>query len=144
MRNLNEANVTEAVGIGIRQSEVLKGTINGSRYPWAYLLNLRVDRDFFISYKKVKDKKKIDYSKGMFLNVYIWVSNLLNTPNIAGLYRYTGDPNDDGYLSSSYGLTAVESATYSQAFYDQYSIKVNSPGNYAAPRIIRLGATLSF
>jgi hypothetical protein len=139
-----QGNVTETQGIGIRQSEVSKGTMNGSRYPWTYNLNLRLDRDFFISYKKIKDKKKIDYSKGMFLNVYIWVVNVLDTRNVAYLYRYTGDPNDDGYLSSSYGLTAIESATYYQAFYDQYSIKVNSPTNYVAPRIIRLGATLSF
>jgi hypothetical protein len=139
-----QSNVTEAVGIGIRQSEVLKGTINGSRFPWSYNLNLRVDRDFFISYKKVKDKKKIDYSKGMYLNVYIWISNLLDTRGVAGVYRYTGDPNDDGFLSSSYGLTAIESATNQLAFYDQYSIKVNSPYNYVAPRIIRLGVILNF
>lgn len=139
-----QGNVTETQGIGIRQSETLKGTMNGSRFPWSYNLNLRIDRDFFISFKKVKDKKKIDYSKGMFLNVYVWVVNVLDTRGIVGLYRYTGDPSDDGFLSSSYGLTAIESATYSQAFYDQYSIKVNSPYNYVAPRIIRLGATLNF
>jgi hypothetical protein len=139
-----QGNVTETQGIGIRQSEVSKGTMNGSRFPWTYNVNLRIDRDFFISYQKIKDKKKIDYSKGMFLNVYIWIVNVLDTRNIVGLYRYTGDPNDDGFLSSSYGLTAVESATLSQAFYDQYSIKVNSPFNYVSPRIIRLGATLSF
>jgi len=139
-----QGNVTETQGIGIRQSAVSKGTMNGSRYPWAYNLNLKLDRDFFISFQKVKDKKKIDYSKGVYLNVYIWISNVLDTRNVLGLYRYTGDPNDDGFLASSYGLTAVQAATYSQALYDQYSIKVNSPFNYVAPRIIRLGAVLSF
>jgi hypothetical protein len=139
-----QGNVTETQGIGIRQNEVLKGTINGSRYPWTFNLNLRVDRDFYISMQKEKDKKKIDYSKGMYLNVYIWITNLLDTRNVAYVYRYTGDPTDDGFLSSSYGLTAIESATSSQAFYDQYSVKVNSPYNYSGPRIIRLGATLNF
>jgi hypothetical protein len=138
-----QGNVTETQGVGIRQSEVLKGTMNGSRFPWSFNVNMRIDRDILIPLKKTKDKK-IDYNHVMYLNVYVWVINLFDIRNIASLYRYTGDPDDDGFLSSSYGLNAIEAATYSQAFYDQYSIKVNSPYNYGTPRIIRLGATLSF
>ncbi|MEA3495917.1 MAG: carboxypeptidase-like regulatory domain-containing protein [Bacteroidota bacterium] len=137
-----QGNVTQAVGVGIRQSATLKGTMNGSRYPWTYNVNMKIDRDFFFM-KKEKDSKKT-FNRGMYLNVYVWVQNLLNIRNINYIYRYTGDPTDDGFLSSSNGIKAVEEATLSQAFYDQYSLKVNSPSNYSLPRLIRLGATLNF
>jgi hypothetical protein len=34
--------------------------------------------------------------------------------------------------------------TERQAFVDQYTVKLNNPGNYGAPRIIRLGARFNF
>ena len=149
-----QGNVTQTVGVGIRQSAVLKGTMNGSRYPWIYNVNMRLDRDFFF-YKKKKDKEgnymkneEGDYIReqapGIYLNAYVWVVNLFDIRNVAYLYRYTGDPNDDGFISSSEGIIAVEQATLSQAFYDQYMIKVNSPSNYSSPRRIRLGLILNF
>jgi len=33
------------------------------------------------------------------------VLNLLNTRNILNVYNYTGNPEDDGYLSSTLGQT---------------------------------------
>lgn len=138
-----QGNVTEAVGIGIRQSEVLKGTLNGSRYPWTYGVNVKLDRDFLI-YKKKESDKKLTSMPIMMINAYIWVQNLFNIKNIVYVYRFTGDPDDDGFLSSSLGVTAVKEATLSQAFFDQYMIKVNYPFNYGSPRLVRLGATISF
>ena len=113
--------------------------MNGSRYPWTYTINMKLDRDFFFA-KKGGD----EFSRGMYLNVYLWVQNLFDIRNIAYVYRYTGDPNDDGFLASSNGQRAIEEATLSQAYLDQYTIKVNSPGNYSTPRLIRLGAILNF
>jgi len=138
-----QGNVTEAVGIGIRQSEVLKGTMNGSRYPWTYGVNVKLDKDFLI-YKKKESDKKLTAMPIMMINAYIWVQNLFDFKNIVYVYRFTGDPDDDGFLSSSQGVKAVEEATLSQAFYDQYMIKVNYPFNYGSPRLVRLGATISF
>ena len=113
--------------------------MNGSRYPWTYNVNMKIDRDFFFA-----SKDATDYSRGMYLNVYIWVQNIFDIRNIAYVYRYTGDPTDDGFLSSSNGQTVLEEAILAQAFYDQYTIKVNSPSNYSTPRLIRLGAILNF
>jgi len=138
-----QGNVTESVGIGIRQSETMKGTLNGSRYPWTYGVNAKIDKDFLIYRKKDKDKKMTTMPI-MMINVYVWANNIFNIRNIAYVYRYTGDPDDDGFLSSSLGIKAVEEATMGQAFYDQYLIKVNYPFNYGSPRLIRLGATISF
>ncbi len=136
-----QGNVTETVGVGIRQSATLKGTLNGSRYPWYFNVDMKIDRDFYF---KSKDKDKSALNRGMYLNVYLWAINVFDISNIVGVYRYTGDPDDDGYLSSSIGVKAIEQATLSQAFVDQYTIKVNSPSNYSTPRLIRLGAILNF
>ena len=139
-----QGNVTETQGVGIRQSATLKGTMNGSRYPWTFNVNVKVDRDFYFYHKKDQGQTTLTSLPFMYLNVYIWVQNLFDIRNVNYLYRYTGDSNDDGFLSSSYGITAVEQATLSQAFYDQYYIKVNSPFNYSLPRLLRVGATISF
>jgi len=136
-----QGNVTQSVGIGIRQSETMKGTLNGSRYPWTYGVNAKIDKDFIV-YKKNENKQKT--APIMLINVYVWVNNLFNINNIASVYRFTGDPDDDGFLSSSLGIRAVEEATLGQAYYDQYMMKVNYPFNYGSPRLIRLGATISF
>lgn len=138
-----QANVTEDVGIGIRQSSVLKGTVNGARYPWTYGVDMKVDRDFYLSTKK-KQKGKKNAQPNMYLNVYVQVQNLFNLQTIASIYRYTGTPNDDGFLSSSYGATAIEQATVAEAFRDQYQVKVDNPGNYSTPRLIRIGASINF
>ena len=138
-----QSNVTETMGIQIRQSEVLKGSVNGSRYPWVFNINMQIDRDFYLKNKK-KDKSKQTGQSGVYMNVYVLIQNLFNLQNIAYVYRYTGTPNDDGFLSSSYGVAAMQQATYAQAYADQYSVKVNNPGNYSTPRLIRIGASINF
>lgn len=139
-----QANVTETVGIGIRQSEVLKGTVNGSRFPWNYNVNMQLDRDFYLFNKKKAKLKTNKQQNYLYLNVYVLVQNLFNLKQIAGIYRYTGTPDDDGFITSSYGIAAAQQATLSQAFIDQYQVKVNNPDNYSTPRIIRLGASINF
>ena len=82
-----------------------------------------------------------------FVNLYLTVQNVLNTQNIASVYRYTGSATDDGFLSSPQGqqtVSALTDLTERQAFVDQYTVKLNNPGNYGAPRIIRLGARFNF
>lgn len=138
-----QSNVTETMGIGIRQSEVLKGTVNGSRYPWSFNVNMQIDRDFLLKINKSKKSKK-SRENGIAVNVYVLVQNLFNISNIAYVYRYTGTPDDDGFLASSYGVAAMQQATYAKAFADQYAVKVNNPGNYSTPRLIRIGTILSF
>ena len=139
-----QGNVTQAVGIGIRQSETMKGTLNGSRYPWIYSVNVKVDKDFFFYRKKPKGGVETTSMPYMAMNVYVWVQNLFNIKNILYVYRFTGDPNDDGFLASSYGIRTIEEATLGQAYLDQYMIKVNNPAHYSLPRLGRLGVTISF
>jgi hypothetical protein len=72
------------------------------------------------------------------------VQNLLNTKNIIEVYRYTGNPDDDGYLTSASGKDAIQKETDPNSFVDLYSLKLNDPTHYNRPRTIRLGITIDF
>jgi len=133
-----QSNVTSAILGG--GSSLLQGSINGSRLPWQFRIDARVDKNFSIKWGKEKGKNK----SVTFVNIYLQVLNLLNSKNVMGVYRYTGNPDDDGYLASAEYQNQIESNNDPQAFRDLYEIRINSPGNYSLPRRIRLGISLNF
>lgn len=114
---------------------VLDGTINGSRLPWQFRIDGRLDRDIDIS--KKKDSKT-------YLNVYLQVLNLLNTKNIISVYPATGSPDDDGYLTAPEWQSNIEASIDPQAYRDLYALRMNSPFNFSTPRQIRLGVIFNF
>ncbi|MES2566039.1 MAG: TonB-dependent receptor [Bacteroidota bacterium] len=119
----------------------INGSVNGSTKPWQFRTDLRVDKNIELTW----GKKDGDTKKTANLNIYIQVLNLLNTRNILGVYNYTGNPDDDGYLASSQGQLYVNgSPTTASAFTDQYNIYINNPGNYGRPRTFRIGVLLDF
>ncbi|MEW6469290.1 MAG: TonB-dependent receptor [Bacteroidota bacterium] len=135
-----QANITQEAAFGIAQRATLKGSVNGSRLPWQYRVDLRVDKNFELAFGKGEgDKKKLAN-----LNVYVQVLNVLNTKNIVNVYKATGNPDDDGYLTDAAAQTAINSQVNPSSFIDLYSIKVNNPNNYSIPRRIRLGVTFDF
>ena len=68
----------------------------------------------------------------------------MNADNIVNVYRYTGNADDDGYLSSAEGEQYVSQQFNPMAFSDQYNLKVNNPDNYVRPRLIKLGMQVNF
>ncbi len=130
-----QSNVTSALLGG--GSPVLSGSINGSRLPWQFRADLKVDRDFLLKGKEGSKRVHV-------LNVYVQVLNLFNSQNITSVYRYTGNPDDDGYLNSAEYQSQIESYNDPQAFRDLYSTRINNHNNYSLPRRIRLGLTFSF
>lgn len=114
-----------------------KGNPFGARMPSTFTANMQIDRN--ITLKFGEDKKKTAN-----INVYLWVSNLLNTRNIASVYRATGNPNDDGYLNSANAQNAIQQKNDSDAFKYYYALKANNPYNYSMPRQIRIGVKLDF
>jgi hypothetical protein len=78
------------------------------------------------------------------MNVYIWVQNLFDNENIMGVYAYTGNARDDGYLTSAEGAEYVNDQIDPQSFYDLYTIKMMNPDNYSIPRRTRLGVSFDF
>lgn len=114
------------------------GKINGSRMPWRTTINMKVDKSFAIKMGKGEEKKVTD------LNVYVDVSNLLNTENILKVYSYTGNPDDDGYLSAAKNEQEIAQALDSDAYRNYYSMVINNPARYTLPRRVRLGVIFSF
>lgn len=132
----SQSNVTSSlIGAG---TSVLEGSINGSRLPWQFRMDMKIDRDIYL---KSKDESK---KRQHYLNVYIQVLNVLNSQNVMSVYRYTGNPDDDGFLTSAEYQASINSANDSQAFRDMYTTRVNNPYNYSLPRRIRLGVIFSF
>lgn len=137
----NQRIVTGQGFITPQGSAILDGSINGSRLPWQFRIDARADRDIEIN----RGKKDAEVKKApLQMNVYLQVQNLLNGKNIVSVYRSTGNPEDDGYLTAARYQNDIESQNDEQSFREQYAMKVNNPSNYALPRRIQLGIMLNF
>ena len=121
-------------------SNLLKGTYFGSRLPWQFRMDLKVDKDIFITWGKEKN----DDNKQSYLNVYLQVLNVFDTKNVMGVYPFTGNPDDDGYLAAAEWQRQINDQLNPQSFRELYSVFVNNPGNYSSPRRIRLGIIFNF
>lgn len=116
----------------------LEGTPNGSRLPWQFNVDAQIDKSWELKFGKGEEKKTA------FLNAYLLVNNLFNTMNIIDVYRFTGNPDDDGYLSSPIFEPAIEAQLDPEAFRQMYALKMNDPFNFSVPRTIQLGLRLDF
>ncbi|MCE2713472.1 MAG: carboxypeptidase regulatory-like domain-containing protein [Cryomorphaceae bacterium] len=117
----------------------LNGTLNGSRLPWSYRLDLQLDRTINLEFGKEEGKKK-----AAFLNVYLRVTNLFNQFNVLNVYRATGNWDDDGYLAAAANQTSIQNQLDEQSFRDYYTMKIQNPFNISSPRTIRLGVKFDF
>lgn len=123
---------------GVADRSNLDGSINGSRLDWRYRLDMRVNKSFDITWGEAENQKSAS------MNIYLQVQNLLNTANIVNVYKYTGNADDDGFLTSAAGLEYIDAQVDPNSFVDLYSLKLNNPNNYTRPRTVRLGLTLDF
>jgi hypothetical protein len=121
---------------GVASRSTLDGKVNGSRLPWHFRADLRVDKSFIV--------KVGEQDKPLSFNVYFWVQNLFNNDNILSVYGFTGNPDDDGYLASTIGQEALSAQLDPESFETLYNIKVNNPDNYTIPRRMRLGVSVGF
>lgn len=128
------------VVLGISQRANLKGMINGSRLPWQYRFDLRVEKNLEITF----GKKGEEDAKTSNLGVYVQVLNLLNAKNIINVYRYTGNAGDDAFLTSPLAAQTLNAQIDQASYIDLYRIKVNDPNYWSVPRRIRVGVTLDF
>lgn len=114
------------------------GSINGARLPWNFTLNLRIDKDVYIGKK----------GKGVNGNIYLRVSNLLDTRNIRNVYTATGSADNDGFLDSSRGNQTVTSLLNSnrviENYFASYQWRMLNSGFYSQPRRIFVGMNFGF
>ena len=120
---------------------LLQGQPNGSRLPWQFWIDARIDKDIMVKLTKKAEGKK---QKIGFINIYLEVNNILNTKNVRTVYRSTGNPDDDGYLAAPEFQQAINSNIDALSFIDMYKTRVEYPYNYSLPRRIHLGVSFSF
>ena len=82
-----QSNITQEAADGINDRSTLEGSINGSRLPWQFRMNMKVNKEFEIKWSDTKSS---------YVNVYVQVQNLLDARNIISVYRATGNAEDDG------------------------------------------------
>jgi len=104
------------------------GPIGGSTTPWFFQLDARLDKAF-------------QWGPGT-VDLYIYVINLLGTDNPVNVFPFSGDPSNDGFLSTPSGRDIVQ--TYGQQFASFYNAVYTgkNSGNWGPPRQIRFGARL--
>jgi len=119
----------------------LDGQINGSRLPWQYRVDAKVDKEFELKMgKKANGERRRSYTVG----VYLQVLNVFDSRNVISVYSATGSPTDDGYLSSPAAQNDINNKLSVEAYRNLYEIAENNQGNYSLPRRIRLGLQLDF
>ena len=130
-----QSNITQEAASGINDRSILAGSIFGSRLPWQFRINAKINKNFEIKWTKKKTS---------FANVYLQVQNLLDARNIISVYRATGNPEDDGYLTAAETQNDIMSRNSPESFMYLYSLAVNNPSHYSLPRTFRMGLSLTF
>lgn len=105
-----------------------KGAINSARMPWSSRVDLRIDRAFLIGKANV--------------SAFLWVQNIFDQRNVNNVWRYTGIPDDDGFLASEAGASWLASA--SPVAETLYAHSNRQLGFVGLPRLTRLGLRLNF
>jgi len=126
---------TRAVQIGAVDRAQIKGVPYGARLPWQYNFDMNVSKSFIV---KREGKSPLRFT------AFLWVNNVLNTWNVIGVFPFTGQPNDDGFLNSPQGQLLVKTQVDAQSYIDLYKILLNSQTqNWNTPRTIRFGLRLA-
>ncbi len=120
-----------------------EGSINGSRLPWSFSLDMNIDKNFTLTFGE-SDSETGEKAKTTNLNIYLWIANVLNSRNIRSVYRYTGIADDDGYLSAADFQDDINSQPSPDSYRKYYSTYVDNPNNLGLPRTVRLGIRLDF
>ena len=121
--------IIDPIPVNASRAPLPSGAINNDRMPWTNRVDIRVDRRFRVG---------ADAS----VTAFLWVQNLLDTQNTQGVYRYTGLPDDDGFLATVGGAQFIESAV--PASETLYRHRNRQLGWVGLPRLTRLGVRLDF
>ena len=119
-------------------SRLVKGTYNGSRLPWQFRIDMRLDKDIMFDIGKGDNKKRA------YLNVYLQISNILNTQNVLTVYPATGNADDDGYLAAAEWQRDINEQIDPQSYRDMYEVFITRNWYYSRPRTIHLGLIFNF
>ncbi len=121
--------------------QAIDGQINGARLPSNFNIDLKIDRRLTLL--------KGENRKGLSVNVYLRVKNLLDTRNVISVYSASGSPDDDGYFQSIQGQQVVRNVRNNRPldfnnFIEIYNWRMYDPDHFSLPRRIFLGAIVNF
>lgn len=122
---------------------VVAGGVQGSRLPWHYWMDLRIDKAFELNMGKKVDRAGVPTSR-YGITAFVYITNLLDTKDILGVYGFTGRPDDDGWLTSAQGIQEASIKVSPESYKDLYSLSRNSPGLLNNARRINLGIQFNF
>ena len=127
-------------------TSTISGSLYGSNMPWQFQCDFRIDKTFIFNLNKnAKDKDgNAKSAKPGYLTVYVDIQNLFNFKNVISVYDYTGNPDDDGYLSAAEYQQAIEGQIYVPSFITYYQMRVQNPYNYSRPIRASLGIQFGF
>lgn len=127
-------------------TKTISGTINGSNLPWQFQADLRIDKTFMFNFNKNKkdENGKAKSAKIGYLTVYLDIQNLFNFKNIISVYDYTGNPDDDGFLSAAAYQQNINSQIDVPSFVWYYQMTIQNPYNYSRPFRASLGLQFGF
>ncbi len=125
-------------------NRTVQGEINGSRLPWHYMLDLRLDKDFALRSAKKAMGENAKHKNPLYLNAFVYIQNVFNIKDVLTVYGYTGRPDDDGYLTSAQGIVAASTQTNPISYQTIYSLYNDNPDHYNLPRRITLGINFNF
>jgi outer membrane receptor protein involved in Fe transport len=118
-----------------------------SRLPWRFQLDLSLDKDVVVKKYGTKNSDQTGLSGArapLVMNFFVNIRNLLNTRQILGVYGYTQDPRDNGFLQHPLGQQAIANQTYAPSYIDLYGVARDNPSNFSLPRMINVGFRFNF
>ncbi|HTN45344.1 MAG TPA: TonB-dependent receptor [Flavipsychrobacter sp.] len=127
----------------ISGSTTIIGGVQNSRLPWHYMMDLRVDKQFDIYFGKKGDDDAAK-RKSLGLMAFVYIQNLLNTRDVLDVFRYTGRPDDDGFLASDAGQQIANQQVNTQSYTDLYRLNNMNPANLNNPRTVNIGLQVNF
>jgi Carboxypeptidase regulatory-like domain len=126
--------VTSLFNSGL-SGNTISGSPFGSRRPWNFNIDMRIDKDFVINAK----------GKKLVFNVYSIIQNVLNTRNVLNVYNFSGLADNDGFLTSPQGITAANAiSTSKDSWASYYNIALRNPNRFVNPRRIFIGINFNF
>jgi hypothetical protein len=148
------------VQFGVNSNSQVDGTVFGSRLPFNFRFDLRVDKEFYFTLggRRTGDGtdgasapeqtiRQNSRERQFSLNVYLLMLNMLNRANVLGVYAFSGLPDNAGFLETPQGQVVIDSEGGNgdeQAFVDQWRAREKNPNNFSQPLRLRLGVNFSF
>ena len=126
------------------RTNIVVGGPMGSRLPWHYMMDLRVDKTFPLGFMNKRYEENNMRPGRWGVTAFVYITNLLNTRDITGVYAYTGRPDDDGWLASPQGQQDIAIRSNAQSYIDLYGISRQNQNFLNLPRRINLGFTVNF